>query len=95
MAPVPPGVLGAIAGFLGALVTIAIPVAKALLDTRRDAHKAVRLLTGEEEVEGDGVIPRLRRVERRTEEHRTALADSRLDIPQHSETDVAPETAPE
>jgi hypothetical protein len=75
------GLLGALAGFLGALVALGIPVGKVLLETRRDAREAVRLLTGEEEVEGDGVLPRLRDVEVRGVEHRLALRNRDLDVP--------------
>jgi hypothetical protein len=78
---VEPGLLGALAGFLGALVTLGLPVGKVLLETRRDAREAVRLLTGEEEVEGDGVLPRLRDVEVRSVEHRLALRHSDLEVP--------------
>jgi hypothetical protein len=78
---VSPGTFGAIAGFVGALVTLGIPVGKVILDTRRDAREAVRLLTGEEEIEGDGVLPRLRDVEVRSVENRLALQHSDLDVP--------------
>jgi uncharacterized SAM-binding protein YcdF (DUF218 family) len=66
-------ILGAVAGFFGALVALGVPLGKFLYDTRQDAHKAVRLLTGEEETEDDGVIPRLRTVEQIAQEHRRAI----------------------
>lgn len=79
------GLLGALAGFLGALVTLGIPLGKVLVDTRSTAQRAVRLLTGEEDVEGDGVLPRLRDVEVRTVENRAALEDASIDVPQADE----------
>jgi len=56
-------VLGALAGFFGALVTLGVPLAAFGLRVDRRTRKAVRLLTGHEEVEDDGVLPRLREVE--------------------------------
>lgn len=55
--------LGALAGFFGALVPIGIGVVAFGLRLDRRTRKAVRLLTGHEEVEDDGVLPRLREVE--------------------------------
>ena len=68
-------VLSAIAGFAGSLVAIGTPAAKVALDTRRDARKAVRLLTGHEETTGDGVIPRLRAVEEAIEREDIEIPD--------------------
>lgn len=73
--------LGVVVGFIGAILTLGIPLGKVLADTRRDARQAVRLLTGEEEIEGDGVLPRLRDVELRSVEHRLALRDSTIELP--------------
>lgn len=78
---VAPGVLGAIAGFLGALLVVGVPVGKVLMDTRRDAQRAVRLLTGEEAIEADGVLPRLRYIELVAVEHRLALKQSDVEVP--------------
>ena len=61
------------AGLLGALAAVAVPLLGFLYRVDRRAGKAVRLLTGEEEVEGDGVIPRLTDFERRTDTHERAL----------------------
>jgi hypothetical protein len=74
-------ILGAIAGFVGALVTLGIPLGKFAYDTRREARKAVRLLTGEEETEDDGVLPRLRSLEGMAQEHRQAFEQEGIEIP--------------
>jgi len=65
--------LGALAGFFGALVTLGIPMAAFLYRVDRHAQMAVRLLTGMDEVDGDGVIPRLSEVERQARKHERAL----------------------
>ncbi|WP_459194721.1 hypothetical protein [Halosimplex sp. J119] len=70
--------LGALAGFFSALVTLGIPIAAYLRRVDRHAKKAVRLLTGEEEVDGDGVLPRLDEVEDRTRTHERALRQEEL-----------------
>lgn len=67
--------LGALAGFLSALVTLGIPIVGYLYRVDSHAKKAVRLLTGEEEMEGDGVIPRLSQVETYTDRHERALRE--------------------
>lgn len=67
--------LTALLGFLGALVTIAPTVGLWAYRASKRGGKACRLLTGEEEFEGDGVIPRLRRVEETTDRHERALAN--------------------
>lgn len=67
--------LGALAGFLAALVMIGIPLGKYLYDTRALAAKAVRLITGEEETDNDGVLPRLSSVEQRSRRIERALYD--------------------
>jgi hypothetical protein len=54
---------GIVVGFLGSLVVLGPTLGKFAADTRKEARKAVRLLTGEDETEGDGVLPRLRSVE--------------------------------
>lgn len=69
-------VLGALGGFFGALITLGVPLAAFLYRIDRRARKAVRLLTGSEEVEQDGVLPRLRRVEAITETVVLALDDA-------------------
>jgi len=56
-------VLSALAGFAGALVVLGIPMVAWGYRVDRNARKAVRLLTGEDEMEGDGVLPRLAEVE--------------------------------
>ena len=73
--------LGAVAGFVGAVVTVGIPLVTYLYRVDGHAKKAVRILTGEEEVEQDGVLPRLRRVEKRSIEHRLALRETDVDVP--------------
>lgn len=72
------GVLGALAGFAGALVALGIPLLGFLYRVDRRAGKAVRLLTGDDEVEGDGVIPRLRTVEEQTDRHEQVLEEEQL-----------------
>lgn len=62
------------AGTLGAIAAVAVPLLGFLYRVDRRAGKAVRLLTGEEEVEDDGVLPRLRDVEEQTERHESVLA---------------------
>jgi hypothetical protein len=76
-------VLGALAGFLTAMVTLGLPLATWLYRIDRQTTRALRLLTGADEVEGDGVIPRLRRIERKAAEHRQALRDANsVEIPE-------------
>lgn len=72
--------LGALSGFFGALVTLGIPLLGFLYQTNKQASKAVRLLTGEEEVDGDGVLPRLAAVEERTERVEQALDRKGFDV---------------
>lgn len=59
--------LAGIGGFAAGAGAVGVPALKWLFDTRRDAKKAVRLLEGEEEVEHDGVLDRLRRLEQRVD----------------------------
>jgi hypothetical protein len=73
-------ILGAAAGFASAAVALGIPIVKFAWDTRSEASKAVRLLTGEDETEGDGVIPRLRQLEEETEQQRQAMASEGIEI---------------
>lgn len=61
------------AELLGLLVALGVPLVGFLYRVDRRAGKAVRLLTGEEEVEGDGVLPRLRDVEEKTDRHESVL----------------------
>jgi len=76
-------VLGAIAGYLGAVVTVGLPLATWFYRIDKRQTRMFRLLTGSEELEGDGVIPRLRRIERKAAEHRQALRDaSDVEIPE-------------
>lgn len=74
-------VIGGLVGFIGALLTIGVPLVGFIYRTNNHATRAVRLLTGAEEIEGDGVIPRLRDVEERSTVNRVALADSDIEIP--------------
>lgn len=76
---VSPGVLGAIAGFATALVTLGAPMVAYLYRIDRRAGKAVRLLTGAEEIEDDGVLSRLRSVEERTEQLDNKLREIKTD----------------
>ena len=70
-------ILGALAGFISAVVTLGVPLGKLAWDTRRDARRAVRLLTGEGAIEHDGVIPRIGAIE-------TALDREEIDVPDPS-----------
>ena len=67
-------ILGALAGFFGSIVALGVPLGKLAWDTRRDARRAVRLLTGEGAIEHDGVIPRIAAVE-------DALDREGIDVP--------------
>jgi len=69
-------VLGALAGFLSALVVLGLPLVSWLYRIDRRTTRSLRLLTGAEGIEGDGVIPRLRRMEQKAAEHRQALRDA-------------------
>lgn len=60
-------------GTLEALVLIGIPLAGWLYRLDRHVQKALNLLTGHEETDGDGVIPRLDETEQRVDTHETAL----------------------
>jgi len=66
--------LSVVAGFLGALIPLGLTVGRWTWRSAKRGGKAVRLLRGEEEFEGDGVIPRLRDVEEQAKRHETALA---------------------
>jgi len=66
-------VLGVIVGLLGALATLGVPLAAFLYRLDKRARRSVRLLTGEDEVDGDGVIPRLSDVEDQARRHERAL----------------------
>lgn len=66
-------VLGALAGFFGALIALGVPMAAFLYRVDQHARTAVRLLTGEDEMEDDGVIPRLSHVEDQARRHERAL----------------------
>lgn len=59
--------LGALVGFFSAMVVLGIPLMGFLYRVDKRARRAVRLLTGHEEVENDGVLPRLRDVEETTD----------------------------
>jgi hypothetical protein len=89
--------LGALTGFLGAIVTMGVPLAAFLYRVDRHAMKAVRLLTGEEEIEDDGVLPRLDDVEDQTTRHERVLQEEDMlpltdggpDVEAHNETESA------
>lgn len=66
-------VFSVVAGFLGALIPLGLTVGRWAYRAAQRGGKSVRLLTGEDEFEGDGVIPRLRRVEQRSSRHERAL----------------------
>ena len=68
--------VGALLGFIGSLIVLGPTLGKFALGTRKDARKAVRLLTGEDETEGDGVLPRLRALE-------SALDREGIRVPPH------------
>jgi hypothetical protein len=71
-----PAVLGALSGFFGALVTLGIPIGAFALRLDRQTRRVERLLTGHEDVEDDGVLPRLREVEGDVQTVETALAEA-------------------
>jgi hypothetical protein len=73
-----PGVIGAIAGFLAALATIGVPLLKILYETRRKSERCVRLLEGDDEIDGDGLIPRVRSVERAVRENAKTVGNEEL-----------------
>jgi hypothetical protein len=60
--------LGAIAGFLGALVTLGIPLGGFLLRVDRRTRRVLTLVAGPEETDEEGVLPRLQSVEEDVEE---------------------------
>jgi hypothetical protein len=66
--------LGALAGFISAVVTLGVPLGKMAWDTRRDARRAVMHLTGEGAYGHEGVIPRIAAVE-------DALDREGIDVP--------------
>jgi hypothetical protein len=66
-------ILGALAGFISAVVALGVPLGKMAWDTRRDARRAVMHLTGEA-YGHDGVIPRISAVE-------DALDREGIDVP--------------
>ncbi len=68
------------AATVGAVAAFAVPLLGFLYRVDRRAGKAVRLLTGEEEVEGDGVIPRLREVEEQADANTDALEREGIDV---------------
>lgn len=70
-----PAILGALAGFFGALVTLGIPLCGFLLRLDRRVGKALALLVGKEDVDGDGVLARLRAVEQAVARIEAALAE--------------------
>jgi hypothetical protein len=67
-------ILGALAGFFGAMVSLGIPLGKMAWDTRRDARRAVMHITGEGAYGHDGVMPRIAAVE-------DALDREEIDVP--------------
>ncbi|WP_144901373.1 hypothetical protein [Halobellus captivus] len=68
--------LAALSGFFGALLTLGLPLVRHLYRQDKHVTRVLRLLEGDEEVEGDGVLPRLRDVEETTAEHRVAIRRS-------------------
>jgi hypothetical protein len=56
--------VAALGGALAGAGAVGIPALKWAWETHKDAKKAVKLLEGRDEFEDDGVIPRLRNVER-------------------------------
>jgi len=74
-----PGVLGAIGGFLSALIALVLPMLRYLQRIDNRAAKAVRLLTGAEEIEDDGLIARVRRIEEETNELEEKIQELKAD----------------
>ena len=71
-----PTVLGALVGFFGALVALGVPLLGFLLRLDRQTRRLAGLLTGHEEMEDDGVLPRLREFEARLASLEIAAAES-------------------
>lgn len=65
--------IGALAGAFGTAVTLGIPMWRFMSDVRDEARAAHRLLSGAEETEAAGVLPRLRALEEVAEEHEREL----------------------
>jgi len=71
-----PTTLGALVGFFGALVALGVPLLGFLLRLDRQTRRLAGLLTGHEEMEDVGVLPRLREVEARLAPLEIAAAES-------------------
>lgn len=63
-------------GVAGAVAPFGIPALVWVHSAKKDAEKAVQLLEGREEFEGDGVIPRLRETEQRVERVEQAIGST-------------------
>jgi len=71
-----PALLGALGGFFGALVALGIPLLGFLLRLYSDVQKVLGIVTGRDEVDGDGVLARLREVEERLARVEVSVAES-------------------
>lgn len=71
-----PTVLGALVGFFGALVALGVPLLGFLLRLDRQTRRVHHLLTGHEEMDNDGVLPRLRELEERLAAVEVAASES-------------------
>lgn len=71
-----PALLGALGGFFTALVALGIPLLGFLLRLDRRVGKALSLLIGRDDVEGDGLLARLRNVEERLARVEMSVAES-------------------
>jgi hypothetical protein len=71
-----PTVLGALVGFFGALVALGIPLLGFLLQLYSDVQTVLGIVTGRDEVDGDGVLARLREIEERLARVEVSVAES-------------------
>lgn len=69
-------VLAAFAGFFGALVTLGIPLLGFLLRLDRRVGRALDLLLGKDDVDGDGILARLRHAEASLDSIETSLREA-------------------
>jgi len=72
-----PTVLGALAGFFSALVVLGIPLLGFLLRLNNRVNTVLAIVTGRDEVDGDGMLARLREIEERIARVEVAVADAR------------------
>jgi len=71
-----PTVLGGLVGFFGALVALGIPLLGFLLRLYSDVQTVLGIVTGRDEMDGDGVLARLRETEERLARVEVSVAES-------------------